>query len=901
VTTIRVAPDEANPTHHFSLTNRAGVSVGLKAVTRTQEGYKVLPFRDLNIYRKIPVTTTAFKQTSGSSGYDIFDYPYSPIVQDTTEGGRGNLDFERDSTKFYDSYRAATGRQNKAYAGPLEKYAEGVHRAALQSLPGSVDWVQMTGETRYIYRRFQATGMTTSKVWLKLRRKNKPEDLTIKLYSDNSGVIDSELTSLSVPYTWTDDMLGEWMNDTLAQALSNGVYYWLVVYSGSGDNARRHWKVAVKEDADTTYAGSVFSSSPTIASFDLYFRLTDADSEKTCIPFDYKGQKYFVVSGTSGAPKIYMAGDRGAADSNTGNLSKLIDATKSWETDAHVGDVVLITDGPGKLEAQPWRTVTANVSGELTVDSPFTIDHTTSTEYVLLSPVLKELSGHGLTAPVTDVLVSTTGVVYFCMGDTVTVRRLRAYNDAGTWRDFDDAANCQADETSTTKAVFMIYKPQAQRIVIANNYDASGNVSVNINNAAPPAWGTALVFGAAKNVDSKYNSINSLIVHPDTGGNEVLWVMKTDMPYIVSGTTTLNDPYPAGSPEMASVNSLANGVNPLRHDVYLYFPLLQGLEKYYGGTYTDMGPNLGEGLPENRRGNIVDMVGYPGKFFAVIDAGTTGYSSVMDSGGWHERYRAPKGQRIKAASFQVIPGTGVDRLWLWQGNDLVYLPFPSNSTNELEDSGYEYVDEWAVQFSRMHAGMYDVQKMIRFLKIQSDRLEKDSDGRAVCWIEIDFKKDGATEWESFDDVIANSPTYTMDFGTKKYYGLAGKQLNFRIRGYSRDKNKTPVFLALIIFAVQRVDIKAQYGPFMFLCEDDEVIGLRELDTNVDAKEKLKLLEDFGDATNDSLLLLRACGSLCDDRMVFLNVGDREQVRFASVDNTERISDAFLVQVTFQDA
>jgi hypothetical protein len=480
----------------------------------------------------------------------------------------------------------------------------------------------------------------------------------------------------------------------------------------------------------------------------------------------------------------------------------------------------------------------------------------------------------------------------------VTVRRLRAYNDSGTWRDFDDAANCQADETSTTKAVFMVYKPQAQRIVIGNN-DASGNVSVNINNAAIPAWGTALVFGTAKNVDSKYNRINSMIVHPDLGGNEVVWVLKQDMPYIVSGTTTLNDPYPAGSPEMANVNSLANGVNPLRHDVYLYFPLLQGLEKYYGGTYTDMGPNLGEGLPENRRGNIVDMVGYPGKFMIVIDAGASGYSSVMDSGGWHERYRAPKGQRIKSATFQVIPGEALDRLWLWQGNDLVYLPFPSNSTNELEDSRYEYVDEWAVQFSRMHAGMYDVQKMIRFLKMQTDRLEKDEDGRPVCWFEMDFKKDSDSEWESFDDVIATSPSYTMDF--KERFGLAGRQLNFRMRGYSRDKSKTPVFLALIIFAVQRVDIKSFYGPFLFLCEDEETIGLREKDTQYSAAEKLQLLEDFGDASNDSLLLLRACGSLCHDKMVFINVGDREQVRFAAVDGNEHIGDAYLVSVSFQDA
>ena len=887
---IRVSPNEENPNYHISLKDRNGTVVGL---TICNSNGKPESFY-YDGYVKSPVNTTAFKQTSGNGGYDIFEYPYTPIVQDDWSGGRGNLDFERDSTKYFDSNRAATGRANKAFAGPLEQYTEGAHRSALQEMPGNVDWIVMTGANRYIYKRILATTMTVSKVWLDLRRLSTPGDLTVELWSDSGGDLSSKLTSLTIPYTWTNDTLSEWINDTLAQTLSSGTYYWLVVYADSGDNDRKHWKIAVKEEAGTTYAGDSFSSSPSAATFDLYYRLTDADSAKTCIPFEYKEQQYFVISGASGAPKLYMAGDRGAADSNSGQLDKLIDASKSWTTDEHAGYIVMITDGPGKLEQQPWRTITTNASGSLTVDEAWSITHTTTTEYVILSPVLKEITGHGLTAPVTDVLVSTTGVAYFCMGDDVVVRRLRAYNDSGTWRDFDDATNCQADE-GTAKAVFMVYKSQAKRIVIGNNSDANGNVSVTTNtDTSIPAWGTALTWATAVTADSKYRKINGMIVHPDASGYEAVWVFKTDMPYIAGGTTTIDSFYPAGSDEMTNVRSISNGVEPIRHDVYLYFPLLQGLERYYGGTYTDMGPNLGEGLPENRRGPIVAMLGYPGKFFVAIDAGD-GYSSIMASGGWHESYRGPKGQRIKSMAFQVIPGTDLDRLWFYQGNDLIWLPFPSDSTNELEDTSYEYAPEFALDLSRMHAGMYDVQKMIKFLKLQTDKLEKDSSGREVCWFEIDYKLNDNDEWTHLEDTIDTSPTQGIDFSSS--YGLAGRRLRFRIRGYTRDRHKTPVLLAIVIFAVMRVDIKNFYGPLSVLCEDNEPIGLREEDKIGSALDKLKIIEDWGDASNDSMLLMNSVASMFDNKMVFINVGTRRQVRFKGSGG----SDAFVVDITLQDA
>lgn len=897
---IRVSPKEPNPTHHVKLTDRRGRSMGL---TVWDEGGKApRPFRDERTYIKINVETTAQKQTSGSSSYADYDYPYSPIVQDNLSGGRGSIDFERDSTRFYDSYRCRSGRANKAYAGPLEQFTNGI-RNQNQATPNSVQWQTLTGNNLYIYRRFQASAAYTAALaWILARVKGKPADLTIEIYSDTAGQVNTLVSGVTVPYTRMDDVLSEWLNETVSAALTSGVYYWIIIHAAATDDDSNHWKVAVSNSVGSTYYSSVFDTTPTAAQFDLYYRLTDANSDKTCIPFEYQEQQYFVVSPSTGAPTIFMAGDRGAADPNTGELNKLKDATKNWPVNEHTGYPVLIIDGAGKLEPQPWRTVVSNGPSELVVSPPYTIEHNTTTTYVILGTKLRSLGACGLTAPVTDVLVSTQGVAYFAMGDSVTVRRMRAFNNAGTWLDLDDTVNCQADETATTKAVFMVYKPQAKRIVIGNNSDASGNVSIaQSSNGSPtyiiPAWGTALTWDAAVAVDSKFRRINGMITHPDGGGNEAVWVFKTDVPFIIPSS---GNPYPVNIDEMKTVRGSNNGVRPLRHGVYLLFPMQQGITRYYGGQFDDIGPNIGEGLPANRRGPVVWMVGYPGKFFVAIDAGGTGYSSISDSDGWHERYRAPKGQQIKSMTFQVTPGPTLDRLWIYQGNDLIWLPFPSDSTNELEDTSYPYAPEFAVILARMHAGMFDVQKLIKKIKLQTEALERDATtGQPICWFELDYRLNQDEDWTTIDDIFSESPTQEIDF--TDIYGVAGKRLQFRIRGYTTDSSKTPVLLAIIVSAVIRVDLKSMFGPFVFMLQDDQRVGLREHDNDRTAAEKLQLLEEWADASNDSMLKMESVSSMCDSKMVFINMGTRRQVGFSGAENNEYIPDSYLVNVSMQEA
>lgn len=883
---IRVSPTESRPTHHIAVKSRNGKEVGM--ILCKDDG---TPVDNLaNVFVKNPVDTTAQKQTSGNSSYESFEYPYSPIVQDDLSGGRANLDFERDSTKFYDSSRARTGRSNKAYAGPQETYAKGA-RSLVQNMPGSVTWHKLIGSQRYLYRRFLAdSNFTAGLVWLLARRKGAPSDLTLAIYSDNAGAVNAELDSVTVPYTRLPDVLMEWLNETISQSLSNGTYYWLVVSAADTDSEDKHWLIGTKNASGSTYYSETFDTTPTALSRDLYFRCTDANSTKTCIPYTYKEQQYFVISSSSGAPKLYMAGDRGTADSNAGQLDRLIDATKSWTVDEHIGKAVKIIDGTGATEAQAWRTVTANGSNYLVVDSNYTITHDTTTEYVLYGDKLTEITGHGLTAPVTDVLVTTQGIILFAMGDSVNIRRMKEETSAGVW------TASYADD-GTNKATFLEYKPQAQKIVKANNRDASNDTSVAF--ADPVAWATAShTFSVTPTkVDSKYIRITGMIVYPDENGTEAVWVFKEDLPYIVPGT---GNPYPLNLEEMRAMRSEKNGRNPIAHNVYLYFPIGYGLERYYSGQIDDVGPNKNEGLPAGRRGAINYMVGYPGKFYINIDAGATGYSSILESTGWHEIYRAPYGQRIQSAAFQVIPGDAPDRLWIYQGNDLIYLPFPSDTVNELDDENYAFTPEFSVTLSRMHAGLFDVMKLVRKLKLQTENLEIDeATGQPVCWFEIDYRVNEDTEWITLDTNFTISPTQEVDF--IKQYGLAGKRLQFRLRGYTTDSSKTPVFLAIIVNAVLRTDVKYMYGPFLVRAMDNEPTLDPDLTDDMDAKTKLENIENFADASSDSMLLIQSISTLLNGKMVFMNTPQTRQITLSKDESNRFDRNIYLINLSFQEA
>ena len=161
--------------------------------------------------------------------------------------------------------------------------------------------------------------------------------------------------------------------------------------------------------------------------------------------FEYKRGTYAITQVDNNSNSyLWLNGDRGTADDNTGALTTLVDAAKSWTTDEWIGAKVILIDGPGSEETQNWRSITANSATALTVSPAWNIIHTTATNYVIVGSN-KWVSKHDLGGIVTDVTVADD-FVYFARGDTGSnyILRYQEYNAAGVWSHRDDAETVKA-------------------------------------------------------------------------------------------------------------------------------------------------------------------------------------------------------------------------------------------------------------------------------------------------------------------------------------------------------------------------------------------------------------------------------------------------------------------------
>ena len=94
----KVEPKFRGITHHILLTD------GEKEIPLVLSNVK--GDADAKVISRTPLDRTAFKTTTGNSGYSDFDYPWTPIAQQDFSGGRGMLDFDDDITRFADSKMA---------------------------------------------------------------------------------------------------------------------------------------------------------------------------------------------------------------------------------------------------------------------------------------------------------------------------------------------------------------------------------------------------------------------------------------------------------------------------------------------------------------------------------------------------------------------------------------------------------------------------------------------------------------------------------------------------------------------------------------------------------------------------------------------------------------------------
>jgi hypothetical protein len=350
-------------------------------------------------------------------------------------------------------------------------------------------------------------------------------------------------------------------------------------------------------------------------------------------------------------------------------------------------------------------------------------------------------------------------------------------------------------------------------------------------------------------IGDKSDKIKSLLMYGDP---ETPWVLKEGGIWEITNDTA----HQIRITGMEAVKSSDNGKAAVVHDVYLFFSLGQGYERYFRQTVDDVGPNRDAGLSLYYQGNIVHAVDHPAGIFCAIDGGDSGYSSVVfyNDSGWHCIYRAPRiGLRIRRLYLQSIPGNP-QRLWISQGADVLWIPV---SINPVNDTNYCFIWEGVVTTSYFSSGMLDVNKFYKSLKLKTKNLSASG-----CTILAQYRVDEDTAWTSLPSVFDTSPGQEKDITTDN--SLTGKQVQLRLILRTSDTTKTPTILASVLNAFVINPVKYTY-TFVFRAADRDKDLNGDLDP-VGAKTKIDQINAW--IADGKPLTMNSCSDLDDGKTLF---------------------------------
>ncbi|HPS40008.1 MAG TPA: hypothetical protein PL124_11380, partial [Candidatus Cloacimonadota bacterium] len=364
------------------------------------------------------------------------------------------------------------------------------------------------------------------------------------------------------------------------------------------------------------------------------------------------------------------------------------------------------------------------------------------------------------------------------------------------------------------------------------------------------------------------------------------------IPYIIkedSIGSILNNIYDeVPIPELRAVRSEYNGIAAMAYGVYLYF-VMEGcmIERYYDQRLDDLGPNRADGLPVERMGVIRKLIPYPGRFYAAIDAGPNGYSSILCSNelGWHEIYRMPiLGRSITDIVIQTIPGAeNPDRLWVGCENTIFKLPIAINPTVQ---SGYQYYGLAGVQelpyiiTSWIDYGMKDINKYFHSVTLFADYPTGTITTGREFEIRVYYRLRENAPWVLAGKAptpLAARPRSSMGDDVfpqeveldAKGHNTSGKkiQLKFEFQINTTALN-TPRLTAWVLNGVLRMPVKKSW-QVTFALEPKKDLQDKILANNY--SYLINTISDWANsAKHNTPLVMHTCDVLTDNKLVFID-------------------------------
>lgn len=303
----------------------------------------------------------------------------------------------------------------------------------------------------------------------------------------------------------------------------------------------------------------------------------------------------------------------------------------------------------------------------------------------------------------------------------------------------------------------------------------------------------------------------NLIVHTEGGAYE-----------IQSENDNAVVPFPLD--ELKTIRSTLNGRATCHNDVYHYFNLHKYVQRYVGGSLENVGPDEDEGLPTERAGQPNNLLSHPNRVLLTIDpeaiTSESGLAIVMArrGGGWHEMYRAPKVDEAtsgyQSTTIEHIlhqsSYTKIDRLWIAQGGDLLWVPItlynPANNSNFYYQPSGHLVTGW------FDSNFVDIEKTFTHLKLVTENL---SDGAST--IKAQYQLDNGsltdptnpTHWTYISDTFDTSPSQRIELSTT--VDVTAKRLRFRFILDTNDETISPLLKSSVLQLIFMHPIKEVFN------------------------------------------------------------------------------------------
>ena len=258
------------------------------------------------------------------------------------------------------------------------------------------------------------------------------------------------------------------------------------------------------------------------------------------------------------------------------------------------------------------------------------------------------------------------------------------------------------------------------------------------------------------------------------------------------------------------------------------------------GADLDAGPNADDGLPSGFQGYIADILNLTRWIIVALDGGANNKSSIFRKhctiGNWQQIYTTSEvNKSIKHLHFSPSTLYSPGRLWFSEGTDVKYLPFPDDTDDITEVSGYTYT---ATGYDILP--VFDYLPLVPKIALAVEAITKDC--TATEKVTISYRINDNVDWTELGSFTTSPAPNPLTFGDSA--GLEFYSIQFK-RTFARGGTNTnrPILEKMSLVYYPAPDPLLAWQFIVMETGDDSQAKLSLLKTTMEKKVRIKFSPD----------------------------------------------------------